>query len=143
MSTDIHDKIRYELERRLAIARAATPGPWEMRNSEVWWISQDLTETEVVDAIGEESDPQTEPNARFIVEHDPADAIRRYTHALVILERHAPRRNPDWGTLECEYCASLCHSETGLRCDRPDAPTPCPDLLDLAESLGIDTGGQP
>lgn len=49
-----------------------------------------------------------------------------------IVERHKPVRSWSGGALQCEHCADLCHSRSGLGCEDPDAPYPCPDIRDLA-----------
>ena len=36
------------------------------------------------------------------------------------------------GDLMCAYCESLCHSHSGIMCDNPDAPWPCPTVRLLA-----------
>jgi hypothetical protein len=51
------------------------------------------------------------------------------------LERHKPV-NEAWGErIVCEWCENLCHSGSGLRCNSPDAPFPCPPLLDITNQL--------
>jgi hypothetical protein len=32
----------------------------------------------------------------------------------------------------------MCHSRSGLGCDDPEAPYPCPDILDVAAALGVE-----
>jgi hypothetical protein len=57
------------------------------------------------------------------------------------LERHSPDADGD-----CSSCAAWGEDEDpdGQRYRYPAATSsPCADVLDLAESLGIDTGGQP
>jgi len=64
------------------------------------------------------------------------DAKRR------ILELHAPEASTNWVNgeyvpgeptgLQCVHCARLCHSTSGLSCESPDAPWPCPTVLLLA-----------
>lgn len=135
MSTDIHDKIRSEVERRLAIARAADGH-------------------ELFDGTGIVS--MTSPNhpkrtvalpshiATFAALHDPADAIRRYAHALKILEDHHPVArdgSPAWASSDGRAWCWTCTGLEGAGKFLIAAPSPCPPITDLAESLGIDTGG--
>jgi len=58
-----------------------------------------------------------------------------------IIELHSPEPShyvngrfifDEPGTPQCEYCASLCHSRSGLSCDDPDAPYPCDTVRLLA-----------
>lgn len=44
---------------------------------------------------------------------------------------------------QCDHCMDLCHSGSGLACDSPDAPWPCPTVVLVAATYGIDatTGG--
>jgi hypothetical protein len=127
MSTDIHDKIRSELERRLAIARYAPRG-----QSDGVWSQPDAERTPglIVDERGEvvtydEGRPDA-AQAAHIALHDPADAIRRYEYALKVLDRHKFNGDQPYGAGdEC-----LCIDDW-----------PCVEITDLAESLGIDTGG--
>lgn len=126
---EIHDKIRTEVERRLALIHVQQPFPWRLNaeGDEVWADDDEM----VADAFALSSNQQRK-TAEFIALHDPADAIRRYEYALKVLDRHAT----DQG--RCDYCASLCHSRSGLGCDDPDAPAPCLEITDLAASLGIE-----
>lgn len=159
MSTDttLHDKIRSEVERRLAIARAAAaakPAPWVALALHDGWehtgysgvrtdettptgrrsspVATLMADTLEVERSSLASEPTPAAVAQFVALHDPADAIRRYTHALWILDQH-------------QWVAP------GVKCDCRDAMCshgghivwPCDDIVRLAESLGIDTGGQP
>lgn len=49
-----------------------------------------------------------------------------------ILDLHAPVPTFHHDQPQCEYCASLCHSRSGLGCDSPDAPYPCDTVRLLA-----------
>ena len=64
--TTLHDRLRAELDRRLAVAHNALNGGWE---SLARWPP---------------------PIAAYLDLHDPADAIRRYLGELEVRERHAP-----------------------------------------------------
>jgi hypothetical protein len=64
-----------------------------------------------------------------------------------IIERHAPTMTEalPWrpSTPQCETCAALCHSSSGILCEQPvDGPWPCADYLDAAAMLatGLPTG---
>lgn len=59
---------------------------------------------------------------------------------LQILELHAPRTQPGYrGTIQCEYCLSLCHSRSGLGCDmNGDAVWPCDTVRIITEAYGIE-----
>lgn len=65
-----------------------------------------------------------------ITRHDPARVLREVDAKRRIVELHGPLQLPATNyrptMLQCEYCASLCHSRSGLGCDQPiDAPWPC------------------
>lgn len=147
MTTDIHTKIREEVERRLAIARAAAEGGAEWRLTSGAFVADFHLQLYSVNPDGQTITSHgytrnlSRERADHISLHDPADAIRRYTHALKILERHSPDADGD-----CSSCAAWGEDEDpdGQRYRYPAATSsPCFDVLDLAESLGIDTGGQP
>lgn len=60
-----------------------------------------------------------------------------------ILERHAPEMVNRHGTItpvpQCETCAGMCHSRSGLACDEPvDGLWPCDEYRDAAAGLGVD-----
>lgn len=57
---------------------------------------------------------------------DPAQELADVEATRRILDLHQPTSHPDHpGAIVCEHCNDLCHSETGLMCDSPDAPYPC------------------
>jgi hypothetical protein len=74
------------------------------------------------------------PDAALIALHDPADSIRRYSSALRVLERHTLRQS----TSAHLFCGPECR---GGDCYRCGVEYPCPDIRDLAASLGLDTEG--
>lgn len=59
---------------------------------------------------------------------------------LLILDLHTPRPTgwhvPPDGPLQCEHCAGLCHSYSGIGCDVPDAEYPCDTVRVIAEAYG-------
>ena len=56
------------------------------------------------------------------------------------LERHKPEKEA-WGErIVCEWCENLCHSGSGLYCDSPDAPFPCPPHTDITKHLDLVMG---
>lgn len=140
MSTDIHAKISAEVERRLAIARAATPGPWMAathtgRKDGVSLVGATANRGtgRAVAVFADSNVYQRAADAEHAALHDPADSIRRYEYALKVLTRHAIKPVWNGGDLLHYRCAF---------CGRIESPA-CDDVADLAESLGIDTGGQP
>ena len=146
MSTDLHDKIRSEVERRLAIARAATSGPWD------YHTVHPFMDGRVQARIGPQGKPKVLADVMHAVdmwhvaEHDPADAIRRYAHALKILDDHHPVARDGSSAWASSAGRAWCWTCTGLEAAGKfliAAEAPCPPITDLAESLGIDTGGQP
>lgn len=138
--SDIHDKIRSELERRLAIARAASPGPWMAathtgRKDGVSLVGrvEDRGTGKAVAVFAGADVHQRANDAEHTALHDPADSIRRYEYAQKVLTRHATKAVWNGGDLlhyRCDFCGRI------------ESPA-CDDVADLAESLGIDTGGRP
>jgi hypothetical protein len=55
-----------------------------------------------------------------------------------LLALHAPGPVGRACPAQCGYCANLCQSDSGLSCDRPDAPFPCDNVVILAEAYGIE-----
>jgi hypothetical protein len=107
----LHTRLRAELERRLAVAKAATPGPWEWVQMSKFFALRSTIEVEIG---GEDVRPfvlpvikNPDPGDRvFIALHDPADAIRRYQRDLKTLERHTPvevHTNIDPRMVACAY----------------------------------------
>ncbi len=176
---DLHSRIASELSRRLEVAKAATPGPWEV--GDCWWragvmpklfgegkcnfcqrhgepvavAEMDINgrmmlghvhraaETDspsisngapfwgtVIHGRDEHGPNVSIQDAAFIAEHDPADAQRRYSSALRVLERHR----------DCQH-GGLHGHDTVPWCDICWTPHPCPDVVDLCASLGLDTEG--
>lgn len=138
----LHARLRAELERRLAVARAATPGPWMSashtgRKDGIALVGrvEDRGTGRAVAVLSDADVHQRHRDAEHIALHDPADAIRRYEGELEVLERHAPY--PVSGGIGCDHCTRLCHSRSGLGCDSPDAPYPCDEIRSLTVRLGV------
>jgi len=138
--TTLHDTLRAELDRRLAVARAATPGPWRVcaEGSEGSRIAPDyrdaLGKSRFIGILNGRVQPEDGRNAAHIALHDPTDAIRRYTGELEVLERHAPRRLVG----EMRGWVDVKNPE---RCARCWADWPCVELMSLASRLGVNVDG--
>lgn len=112
--TDLHARLTAEIEHRLNITTDAAA-------AETTWPFRPYGPGAV----------RLAPRERCIQHaalHDPADALRRYTHYQRILERH-PRlyycNNPD-----CKgFCATCA--------DGDDCPGACQEIRDLADALNI------
>lgn len=137
--TTLHDRLRAELDRRLAVARAATPGPWRV----------DPTAT-VVPHLRHWNGPGSSgvcaaeleliwrgvvanEDAWHIALHDPADAIRRYVGELEVLERHngyvIPAGHGHYsGRPNCNVCNGM--------------EWPCREIRSLASRLGVNVDGR-
>lgn len=110
--TDLHARLKVELDRRLAVANAAAVG-WD--SAVRIQLNHALGDAELADAI-----------VAYLDVHDPADAIRRYTGELEVLERHSPATDqPD----QCRWCYSDAHDDYQL--------WPCPEIRSLASRLGM------
>jgi hypothetical protein len=134
--TTLHDTLRAELDRRLAVARAATPGPWDLG----------IVYGTVITSAGRDTLAKFRilADAEFGELHDPADAIRRYTGELEVLERHAIVWR-DIGWLEdgderyeelpvCGRCVPK-HSHFRTRAEVPVGA--CDETKGVASRLGV------
>jgi len=128
----LHGRIKKAVKQRLAVAQAATPGPWfaatdypqmvaterlterrdvsEMPDDEVWLISTTLSHRPAEDA-------------QFVAANDPARIIRDCTEDLAVLDEHAA---DDEG-----FCYARTHM--GLGC----LYLVCPEVLSLARRYDI------
>ena len=135
--TTLHDRLRAELDRRLAVAKAATPGPWETGGIGDYGWSVHFPHHDGWANMGVETEDneQGKADAEHIALHDPADAIRRYEGELEVLERHelAYLDTSDEAWQRSPYCGWC---SQGLL-------WPCPDLKSLAGRLGVNVVGTP
>lgn len=81
---------------------------------------------------------------------DPDHVVLNFTHGAYsprafealrkVLELHVPRDTYyDADPQQCEHCADQCHSYSGLHCESPDAPWPCPTVRVITEALAGDS----
>jgi hypothetical protein len=120
--TDLHARLKVELDRRLAVAKNATHATINR------WAVDVAGPVASLAWLGPSHDVFTSNwmQAAFIALHDPADAIRRYTGELEVLERHLPAADqPD----QCRWCYSDAHDDYQLY--------PCPEIRSLASRLGM------
>lgn len=120
--TTLHDRLRAELNRRLAVARAATPGPWELG---IVHGTVMVPERGTRLALG-----RTGADAAHIALHDPADAIRRYEGELQVLQQHT------WSDRDKWRYGITCNG-----CPNSAATWPCPEIRSLAGRLGVSADG--
>jgi hypothetical protein len=135
----LHERLTAAVEKRLAVAEAATPGPWRYNPNKAWHLPEDLASrrngeefvgagpldaTIGVAATGPADHPQSMADAAFIAANDPARIIRDCRRDLKVLARHRPR-------------GSFSGSQ---RCIDDDEPWPCAEAADLAEAyeIGVD-----
>lgn len=156
MST-LHDRLVAELvaevERRKALAVAATPGPWwdspvtaapghhTIRGGPDDWRGFDGSlggDTRPIARVEPAPDDEGghvtnhDADATFIAAHDPADALRRYERDLKTLARHHPVGFHHMGSL-CAGC-SITEGGSVLRF----VEWPCDEAFDLAAALGVE-----
>jgi hypothetical protein len=157
--TDLVARLTERLDETERIARAATPGPWRYNPAKQWHAPADLAARrngEEYVAAGSPDNPVcvavtgaadnllSMADARFIALHDPAAVLRVVAAHRKILDLHASSEyRINYGgiprtVLQCEHCASLCHSGSGLSCDSPDAPYPCETVQIVAEAYGVE-----
>jgi hypothetical protein len=120
----LHERITAAVEARLAVAQAATPGPWVHDN--------DLGMVVVIhdkDSLSSVASAHV-ADAAFVAANDPARIIRDCRRDLTTLDRHQATGNGEC----CRYCCRGRHSESeAIR-------YPCADLLSLAEAYEIGVG---
>lgn len=139
---NLHERLRAELDRRLAVAKAATPGPWSADPTGTVCADADLVDDtlapigqgpqEVAECYREERRGERADNAAHIALHDPADAIRRYDGELEVLERHAPNQDRDCRT--CLYDTLQTYQDMPIA-NRENWP--CDEIRSLASRLGV------
>jgi len=130
--TTLHERIRAELDRRTAVANAAShggTGEWSRPDPD---HSYGRIEDENGHLVVYDEGSPTESEAEHIALHDPADALRRYAGELEVLERHAP--GPDDTGWYCRWCYAGISQETGAD---EFLPYPCDEVRSLASRLGI------
>lgn len=110
-----------ELDRRLAVAKNATHATINR------WAVDVAGPVASLAWLGPSHDVFTSNwmQAAFIALHDPADAIRRYTGELEVLERHRLCRCEDWAHCVCSH----------------GGVWPCPEIRSLASRLGVSVDG--
>lgn len=145
MST-LHERIEAAVRERLALAQAATPGPWSQPYEVVgepgnggWWILNGATGTdEHAVAVSLPYNPRAEADARFIAANGPDRIVRDCLVALDMLRRHSRGTyiSPLDDEPTCEHCT---HSnESAWMCYRT---YPCPDVRSLARRYQIPMDG--
>ena len=153
--------LRARLDEDEQAARAATPGPWQAepavdsayslpsalvfrtdvdRNAP--W-SNEWVSPWVVQPDSEGSEGIEPADAEHIARWDPARVLAEVEAKRRMLELHVPEpsgyingvyqmASEPIGDPFCSHCANLCHSSSGIMCDNPDAPWPCPTVRILA-----------
>jgi uncharacterized protein DUF6221 len=122
---DLAARLHAVVEERLAVARAATPGPWA---PDAPWLSDVVNSAllgPVADcSIGTGFRAQSLEDARHIALNDPADVILACERDLAVLERHHE---------DSEGCVG-CHF------DRREEryPWPCLEITDLATRYRVE-----
>lgn len=134
--TDLRTWISQQIDKAEAVARAATPGPWiTPDHDDQIGMLEVRTAHEADIMIGYVADVAT-ADAHHIALNDPAAVLRRCTADRKILARH----NVDIRRADDRLYATACDGcGTYGDCDDPvtDNLNDCPELLDLAEGLGL------
>lgn len=138
--SDLAERLKGVIEEKLAIARAATPGPWtpygkvlaatfngcNCAGGQGWLPHEPYCGDEPISADMRETD------VAFIAAHDPAWAIRQHEAALRVLSIH---RRMQFGGSDArrfgnEFWCRNCRNVSG--------PTwPCPSMALLADAYGV------
>jgi hypothetical protein len=145
----LHERLEAAIRERLAVAQAATPGPWRVGD---WNATYGTAEEEIsviehaptlgaFPAVRQRGDELTlvlqlqdgfvdevQPNLIFITANDPARIIRDCERDLRLLERHV--QSPAF--TEKPVCRA---------CRRPGYMMaqlwPCPEITDMADAYAI------
>jgi hypothetical protein len=149
---DLVSWLRAQLDDDERVARAAHDPeyPWVIEQPEPGspsWYHPQLLGKNLISS----SDPATltPDEGEHIARWDPTRVLAEIDAKRRILELHAPQPShyvgarfiwDEPGALQCSHCADLCHSRSGLACDTPDAPYPCPTVSLLALSLADRAG---
>jgi len=114
----LHERIEAAVRERMAVAQAASPGPWRLDPDfdDVFAVDDERC-AEAYALTGR----QQRATAAHIAANDPARILRDCERDLKVLERHAPAYEIPlrW------VCRSRCK------------PVPCPELVETAEAYGI------
>jgi hypothetical protein len=123
--TTLHERIEAAVRERMAVAQAATPGPWSVDNhTYAETITAGDGYTEVIAGGrwgGEASVFHSTEDAIHIAANDPARILRDCAEDLAALGRH----RPDEHRQHCFACPS------GIDWRK------CPEVLSLARRYGI------
>ena len=133
---DLHAWITHQVDRAEALAKAATPGPWEgvvdrhqrgVVDASVWSNKLGYYITEKIS-----SGDRHEADAHHIGANGPDAVLRRCEADRRILARHRLDPNVTYEPA-CEGCGT--YGDMGL--SEVDNLNDCPELLDLAHAHGI------
>ena len=125
--SDLAARLRAVVEKRLAVARAATPGPWRM-----------LMVGRLV--MGDYETAMPRPNGIHIALNDPADVILACERDLAVLERHAVIDQRNWSVARGDFTEPACvHCElTSNDGDPLFRDWPCDEIRDLATRYRVE-----
>jgi hypothetical protein len=134
---ELHAAVLAALAEAEAAEQSATPAPWFAaarygKTPVVGVPATDRTPARAIAVFGH-TGVERGPDARLVAAlRNTAAAV--YADVRDIVERHAPE--PTLSRLRCGYCASLCHSSSGLGCETGgDAPWLCPDYRAAARMI--------
>jgi len=144
VSTDLHTQLAAKINERLELARAASPGPWQVVDPNegsdhfpFWMVVNDAflnphLNAEDAPSLDVELHTGCEADARLVAASDPATTIRFCERDLRVLARHSSEqirlRNGDWPAPWCSICDCDCNAERW----------PCPEIRDLADAYRVD-----
>jgi hypothetical protein len=134
----LHDQLEAAIKERLAVAQAATPGPWRYNPSKAWHSPEDLPTrrngeefvgagpldaTVGVAATGPADEPQSMADATFIAANGPDRIIRDCTEDLWLLRKHPPCTDEDCAGGDCHSCTQF---------------MPCSHVVSLMRRYGVE-----
>lgn len=142
--TTLVERLRAALDETERVAREAGGTAWV--KSSTYPDQAGVEEAATGEVVVYDEGWPTTAQAEHIALHDPERELRMVAAHRKILDLHAPseyRIRRSGGitqvVLQCDHCASLCHSGSGLSCDEPcDAVYPCETVTLLAEAYGVE-----
>lgn len=130
---DLYERLKFAIEIRLMVARAATPGPWE------YAVVEGRAYIGRADTLPSVAEVEFEADVHHILATAPDDAVRRYEADLERLNEHIPKRTAmeKWAPqLDGLLVDWLCAGH-GLQ----PPPWPCPEFSRLAAVYQIEVTG--
>jgi hypothetical protein len=125
--------LRARLDEDEQVAREITAPEWSEGCSWLADLRDPLPSQRRAYGLPKEWQLLSEADTRHIARWDPARVLAEVESKRRMLELHSPVKQTFREHTQCDHCADLCHSYSGISCDAPvDALWPCPTARLLA-----------